>query len=96
MSVNFPLNFNGALTVCLSNTTGTSILCEYNGIEDVSLFYAHNMFPEKVQRMDTIQKKDFQEVGFAAAVLRQEAHALTMMLAGWTQRFATLWIACTG
>ena len=37
--------------------------------------------------MDTIQKKDFQEVGFAAAVLRQEAHALTMMARGLDTAF---------
>lgn len=39
--------------------------------------------------MSTVQKKDFQEVGFAAAVLRQEAHALTMMARGLDAAFCS-------
>ena len=53
------------------------------------LFLSRNSFPEKAQRMSTAQKKDFQEVGFAAAVLRQEAHALTMMARGLDAAFCS-------
>ena len=53
------------------------------------LFLSRNSFPEKAQRMSTAQKKDFQEVEFAAAVLRQEAHALTMMARGLDAAFCS-------
>lgn len=61
VSVNFPLNFNGALTVCLSNTTGASILCEYNGIEDVSLFMPTICFQRKYSVWIRYRRKIFRK-----------------------------------